>query len=1012
MEVRINSESDEMLDRTWATGAGGVSLACALAAVVLLVVGAPNDGEEISSTMLWFAAGLGLAVGVGICGICLIQQRIWAQRALLVFWLTVTAGALLAGTSGMVWDRWWSETLVASVGSVWAWSAAIGAFVAGGLMTAALMIAARSRLRYASVVSLAVAAAIALTMIVNVISQRDYHRLAIESLGRYSISDRTENILAGLDEPVRLTCVYTGVSEGGKGSDFRPRVWELMEDLSDKARKMGKQIDIASITTDAERRSEDIRLGAKQRGRYGGPHEKFIRDFRASSALFTEQLRTRQAIWTGLADGSYLAQWPVPAPLAARLSRLAEGFDRTRIMLRSELDHKGIRNYPALTDPAKSILKSTLESLKSYRATVAAIEDVHRGAVKNRKQTLEAVNQSVRSIDALAAIVGKNSDPAPSDPGMVIKAFIQAAAKASEHTHKATIALETLAGPDHATLVVNSSHWVIKANNNKVPLSEFFGKMAKGILLLARRNQQIVQISTAKFKAEEVLRLRKQLATMQLEFALARTAAIKALNALVAPDAESKRIMQDASSDTLFAELISRAEALVKQADDLPKLEATSLTSDLAGDNIIIVEAGDKTEVVGFDEAWPLSVLLDSQGRPRRVFNGDSAIASRICSMTNGPFGTVVLAYVQPSPTSEMVKKNQLFASPTIQYRTMRTRLQAANFDVRDWELTKPFDQAFGAATTRPALKNVILIVLPSIGRAEIAKDKLTNLKRKIDSGTPALFLTESQIKTAGVTPHDVEVTRYLARGWGISVLSDFVVIPAVRDNVDPTRFKIDNLRNRHMPQSNFSSHVIGKGLGGQRLLWRALSTCPVAKIDPPNRPGITVTSLLTVPADQTATWATSRFFELQAQYRTTEGSFIRPNFTAEESPDIKPPFDLAVAVTREGDNTAKEQPNRIVVLGVGASLIDSYVDAKVEVHAANRTTSMTDPPKMDTDLVVNSVLWLAGLQDRIAAGPALSKPIDVQPSTRWLLMMACALGLPLLVLAAGGCVMLMRRRT
>jgi hypothetical protein len=1010
MEVRINSESDEMLHRGLAMLAGGASLLIAAVSIVLLALRLPSGGGQ-SASMIWIAIAAGLAATIGACGIALIRQRIWAQRAMLVLWLVAIVSAMLAGTSAMVWDQWWRKTAVASMGADQAWTTIASVFLIGVLMLALLIIASRSRLRYASIVSLAVAVAIALAVVVNIISQRDYYRLPIESLGRYSISERTEKILASLDEPVRLTCVYTGSGENKKGSDFRPRLWELLEDLNAKARKLGKSIEIASITTDAERKSEDIRLGASQRRRHGASHEKFIRQFQTAAGRLSQQLKTEQRAWQGLGENSYLSQWPVPTPLALRMTRLAEGLDRTRMMLRSELDHEGIRNYPALVAPARSILESALKSLESYRATLAAIEQVYQGAVKNRTKALEAVAKSVSSVAKLTEIAGKTTDPAPQDPAVVLKEFIQAAAQASEDSHQATVALETLAGADHATLVVNSSNWLIEANNNKIGLSEFFGKMSEGILRLARRNQQIMQISTAKYKSEEVLRLRKQLAVMFLEFGLARTAAEKALGALASPEARSRKIMRDASSDKLFERLIAGMKALSAQGAELPKLQATSLTKDLAGDNIVIVEAGGKTEVIGFDEVWPLGARADSQGRPRRVFNGDSAIASRICSMTNEPFATVVFAYVQPLPTPEMVKKNQLFANPVLQYKTLRTRLEAANFEVRIWELTKPFSDGLQAPTSMPAPRNSILIVLPSIGQAEITKARLANLKHEIDKGTPAVFLTESQIKSASAAPHDKELTDYLASDWGVWVMSDFVTIPAVRDPEDPTRFKIDNLRNRAMPQNNFAPHIISKGLKGQRLLWRALSACPLAKIEPPRRAGLTVSSLLTVPADQTATWATTRFFELQAQYRTSEGSFIRPNFTAKEKPDLKPPFDLAMTVTREGDSATEEEPNRIVVLGVGASLADSYVGASVEVHAANRTTSMAEPPTMDADLVVNSVLWLGGLQDRIAAGPAVSKPIDVQPHTRILLMSACAGGLPLLVIGAGFGVMLLRKR-
>jgi len=1009
MEMRKNAESDEMLQGPWTMCAGGASVATAAAAAVMLITNIPGDGQRFSAEMIWFALLMGLAAGVAVGGVGLLRRRIWAQRMMLAFWLIAASAAILTGAAAIVWRQWWSEAVPARLGSVGAWSLICGAAAVGASISVMLIVSARRRLRYASIVSLAAAAAVSLTVLVNIISQRDYYRVPIESLGRYSISQRTEGILADLDKPVSLTCVYTGSGPGEKGADFRPRVMELLQDIREKADKLGKQIRIASVTTDAQRKAEDIRLGSKQRRRYGAKHEKFIRDFRSSAGEITEELKARQIEWRELAKDSYLAQWPVPAPLSVRMSRLIEGFDRTRIMLRSELDHEGIRNYPALVGPAKSVLASTRQSLTSYRATIAAIEAVHRGAIENRKKALDAVTACVGGVSNLAAIVGKNSDPAPSDPDAVIKAFIAAAAKASENTHKATVALETIAGAEHATLVVNSSQWVIKTDKNKMPLTEFFGKMSKSILLLARRNQQIVQISTAKFKAEEVIRLRKQLATMQIEFSLAGAAAIKALDALTSADAKSRKIMSEASNETLFAGVLTQIEALAKQADELPEIEAASLTKDLAEDNIVIVEAGDKVEVVSFDEVWPVSMLADSQGRPRREFNGNSAIGSRICSITNEPFATVILAYVQPLPTAEMKKKNQLFANPTVQYKTLTARLKAANLEVRNWEISKPLDEAVGDPTSAPAPGNAILIVLPSINQAEITDVRMTNLKREIDKGTPAVFLTESQIKPAGTDAYDKTVTDYLAGEWGISVMSDYVVIPAVRDSVDPTQFKIDNLRNRHMPQSSFSPHVIGKGLRGQRLLWRALSTCPVKGIDANRRPDVAVSSVLTVPPDQTATWATARFIELQKQYRTTEGGFIRPDFAADESPDIKPPFDLAVAASRKG--AAGRKPNRIVVLGVGASLSDGYIAANVEVHASNRTTSMAAPPLMDADLVVNSVLWLGGLEDRIAAGPAVSKPIDVQPHVRDLLMTACAIGLPLAVLAAGGAVMLARKR-
>jgi len=1006
MPLRQSAESNEMLHLGWAYLAGGLSLLVAVVHITLLMVlvgNIPTVEEFIWDEVVLphVAIAMILPVAIGICGVCLMRQRVWAQRALLIFWLIEVVAVVVLVMALMLWSEVSLEIQLASV-------LMLITIVFAPLLTVVLIVASRSRLRYASMVTVSVMAAIALAILVIMISRKDYYIKTLESLGRYSISERTEKILAGLDRPVRLTCVYTGAEDGRKGSDFRPRIWELLDDLSIKAGKLDKVIEIANITSHAQRRREDTRLGHKQRMGPGQPHEEFLRGFLATAGALSEHIKAEQQAWRGLGDGTYLAQWTIPASLANYLPVLEEGFDRTRQMLRSELEKEGIRNYPALVRPAKSILKSTLHSLNAYRATLGAIAQVYELTSQNHTKALAAVDESVRAVADLAKVVGKPSDPGPGDPAAVIESFIQAAALASDRAYKATKALETVAGPDNDTLVVNSSHWVIKANNNKIGLSEFFAKTSKSMLQLSRRNQQIARISTAKYKAEEVIRLRKQVAMILAEFELARAAAQKALKALITLDKPAGQVLRNAMSGDLFAEIISRTEALTKQADKLPELKATSLTNDLAGDNIVIVEVGDKTEVIAFDKVWPLALRTDDEGKPRRVFNGDSAIASRILSMTREPFATVVFAYVQPRPTPEMVRKHQVHASPVKRYKTLISRLEDANFEVRNWELSQRLTEALKTPTTVPASRGVVLIVLPSTRQAEIAGPYADNLKRAVSGGTPAVFLIESQTKPWGTIPYDRAVTTYLAEEWGIRVASDYVVIPAVRDQDDPDRYRIDDLRNRWMPQSSFSEHVIATGLDGQRLLWKALLACPLEKIDPAPHKGLKVTGLLTVPEDQTTTWATSRFFEVLKQYRTT--GFILPNYKAKDKPDLHVPFDLAAVATLKTDPGNSRKLNRVVVLGVGSSFVDNYIAGSVEVHAPNRTTSIADPPGMNADLVVNSVYWLGGFQDRIAAGPMVSKPIDVKPKTRILLMVLCAAGLPLAVLGAGGCILLLRK--
>jgi hypothetical protein len=125
---------------------------------------------------------------------------------------------------------------------------------------------------------------------------------------------------------------------------------------------------------------------------------------------------------------------------------------------------------------------------------------------------------------------------------------------------------------------------------------------------------------------------------------------------------------------------------------------------------------------------------------------------------------------------------------------------------------------------------------------------------------------------------------------------------------------------------------------------------------------------------------------------------------------DLRVPFDVAVAATREGGEDT--EPARIVVLGVGASVVDGYLDAPVTVLRANRTIWLADPPRANADLLVNSVYWLVGHEQYIAAGPVHVEPIRLIGSgTLTFLKVLCLAVLPLAALGLGGMVLFARRR-
>ncbi|MBL7133732.1 MAG: hypothetical protein ISS78_06510, partial [Phycisphaerae bacterium] len=261
----------------------------------------------------------------------------------------------------------------------------------------------------------------------------------------------------------------------------------------------------------------------------------------------------------------------------------------------------------------------------------------------------------------------------------------------------------------------------------------------------------------------------------------------------------------------------------------------------------------------------------------------------------------------------------------------------------------------------------------------------------------------------------------YLREDWGIEALTDHLVVPAVADDNDPGKFKISGHRLSYLPLNNFSNNAIGKPLRRQRVLWASL--CPI-RTDPGLPEGVTVQPLLSIPGDWRDTWATRRFRELVEQFRSGAGSKVYPNYA---KGDLAAPFDVAVAATRASSTPAQTQPTttqaatapdqqrvksaRIVVLGMGQSLTDGYLTQPVPVQDAKGTVTLVDPPRANADVVINSVYWLTGRENYIAAGPAGAQLVLIGKVARTVLATIFVVVLPALVLAAGAMVMVMRRR-
>jgi len=295
--------------------------------------------------------------------------------------------------------------------------------------------------------------------------------------------------------------------------------------------------------------------------------------------------------------------------------------------------------------------------------------------------------------------------------------------------------------------------------------------------------------------------------------------------------------------------------------------------------------------------------------------------------------------------------------------------------------------------------------------------EQLKKLSDEIDSGTPAVFLAtflwpRQMSPFMPPMPTSYALGDYLRDQWGIDVRTNYRVIPAVvAPDEQPGMYSVDPIRISYLPLNAFDEdHPIGRPLAGRRVMWTDL--CPIFFDDEGVPEGVKVASLLDVPEWWDATWATTRAIEVFTRVQNDPGGTISPDFSPRGG-DLPAGFPVAVVATRQGAQGVED--TRIVVLGMGASLTDGYLNQRIPLLRArgdNTTIEFAEPPRANTELAVNSVFWLVGLEDSIAAGPVRIKPVqNINRTALWILRALFVVGLPLMIVGAGGLVLVFRRR-
>ena len=1037
MAINETPQSIEKLDASKARLAGllasVVSLA-ASAAMAVWVIRLMGGGEEQSDLAMRLMPLLVFAVVGLIAGAALaLGKSVSAQQFTLGYWLVVIVAAVAAALGASLWKMSpeLAETfrLAPESANKYALLAALGAVILGCVVVAMLTSASKpgSRQRYASMVIVSVSFAVAAMIAVNMLAGKKPVHSTWETLGHYGMSERTKKILKDVTTPVRLTCVYTSDEPGKKAEDYRPRVMELLEDM----KLYSDKVTVDNVTTDAGKVELLGRL-RDQLGTQADTHKEFVEGFDKEAQSLQAALESQAKWWKAHSGQSYLNQWGLAVEISSALDGAIKKLKDTRQKVSAAMAGAGLPDYANLVTQIKESEQAAKNVLEQSGKLVESVGKIAEAATnpETKKSVLSEVQAFRDAMAATVAAVASGGDD-PNDPAAVLNRYVFAANAAAKQANDLAAAMDNIAGPDLAELLQQNSHLSLPMGPVSIPLSTYLQQvLGTQLKKLADQTAAIAKNTKADYQKKFIAQARQDGKTLTTSAEQVAKLLEKAVLQLGQVDEQSAQAFKAAKDGKLFTDILTRIDATLAEAGKLPELKDTSISTDIAGDNIVIIEARGKAEVISFDEIWPLKVPSMGMAPPepdskKRQFFGDATISSRVLKMTSDPFAVVLFAYFGAGPDTppQMARMMPQPDLPVMAFNTLRKRLEAANFAVEDWNLSQPMPDP----NDHKGLQKVLIVLPPAptmpqnpmqrMPMPQFGPEQEKRITDAIADGTPAVFLTTFS------PPRQVAMFmppasppyawgRYLRETWGLEVQTDYLVVPAVADGQTPGRYKVDAIRFNYLPLSSFSDQPVGKPLQGQRVMWTNL--CPITRkrnargesADPPA--GVNLQPVLTFPASDEATWATQRIQELVTQFRTTEGSYISPNY---EAGDQRVPFALAVAATRAGNEDKNIKPSRILVMSVGASLTDGYLDREVQVHDAKGTISLADPPRANADLAINSVYWLIGRQGLIASGPVQATMREIPPTLKNVLIVIYCVLLPLLVLAVGGLVLYQRKR-
>ncbi len=438
-----------------------------------------------------------------------------------------------------------------------------------------------------------------------------------------------------------------------------------------------------------------------------------------------------------------------------------------------------------------------------------------------------------------------------------------------------------------------------------------------------------------------------------------------------------------------YKESYDELKAYIDQITKLKPLQSDDVLTSLRPNTVVIIGGGTAKVI----SSWDIFNQKSENAPPE--FDGEQTISSAMLAIAKPDKVKVVFVGLSPRSSQACTE--------------IKADLKDANFDTLDW--SPPSAMPGGPppdASDPPAIgKGVVWIVFPPEPDPEMAQmgmggpgnpaPILAATKKHMDAGGVVLFMAEAAIDNPAMqlmtSPFPYS---QLTDSFGIDVESRFAVVAEQTGQDDGGKeitrtlpFVVVNRFEPHEITDQMQSFPTMMGLA--RSMPPAFPT--MVTLHAPMPAGAEGKIIVNSPDDAwgEANWSIDAKFD--------------------KDKDKPGPVPMAaVSIRNKGD---KNNEQRIAVIGCKTIIADEWTQAARPVNIGGHIVGEPVYPG-NSELVKNTVLWLAGYENMIAVSARANQAArigDITPGKLVALKVFVIAGLPLLALIVGGAVWLTRRR-